>query len=271
MLKFVNNRFSQTHMRLIVLLLLFAFQGHSQKRMNDPLPIFSKKPIETLKRGVTGWSFSEDGQWISAKRTIPVITNSLNRSVHKTRENRIGIDNFKEFRIYPIILGSDTLVLLTKFYTDGHYKYRRSKRGWQTFKKCHYYIFNKKALNKLDALKDSIVQNIQIPLLDDGNFIYKTSWGIIGQIKKLAVLDPNYGKELIFTIQPFTQDDKIRFQFFSQHKKYKEDVSGILRDFQLDGYTVYGKLELFDHLYYETDISRFSSFLSVPASFKFKN
>lgn len=270
MLKFVNNRFSLNPMRFILILLLIAFQVNAQPRINKSLPIFSEKPISTLKKGVTGWSFSNDGQWVSEKRTIPIVTTSRNVNAYRTRSNRIGLDNFKELKIYPVISGNDTLVLLVKFFEDGFFKYRKSNRGWQRLKKCHYYIFNKNTLDILDGIKDSIVQNVSLKLLDDGEFIYKYKSEVLNKIKRKIVLDPDYGREFTMTIQPFTQDEKIRFQFYSQHIIYR-DVSGVLKDFQMGGNTMYGKLELFNHLYYEMDLDDFSSFFAFPQSFRFKN
>tara|TARA_R110002072_G_scaffold287389_4_gene453006 strand:+ start:1590 stop:2363 length:774 start_codon:yes stop_codon:yes gene_type:complete len=256
-------------MRYIAFILFLSLGAIAQPRINDPLPIFSSKPIETLDKGVVGWSLSTDGQWMSEKRTIPMNLNSMDKKGRLERINKIGLDNFKELRIYPVIFGADTLVLLTKLYESGYYKYKKSQRGWQKEKKCHYFIFHKSELKKLDALKDSVVQVIKINMLDNGVVSYEYRAQIMNKVKKKVVLDKNHGYDLIVTLQPFLKDQTLRFQFYAMHKEFDE-VTGVLEDFKINGKSVYGDAGLFDHLYYETDIDKFSSFFTMPESFRFK-
>ena len=70
-------------------------------------------------------------------------------------------------------------------------------------------------------------------------------------------------------IQPFTVMDRIRFQFFSLHKVFR-DVEGVRKDFTINGQSMYINEGLFDYLYYETDIENFSEFIRLPPSFDFK-
>lgn len=246
-----------------------SLSAFAQPRINSPLPIFSSQPIEILDNGVKGWSLSKDGQWMSEKHIIPMYLNSMDKKGRLERINKIGLDNFKELRIYPVIFGADTLVLLTKLYEAGYYKYQKSQRGWQKEKKCHYFIFHKSELKKLDALEDSAVQVIKLNMLDNGVITYEYGNQIMSKIKKKVVLDKKHGYDLIVTLQPFLKDESIRFQFYAMHKEF-EEVSGVLDDFKINGISVYGDDKLFDHLYYETDINRFSSFFNMPESFKFK-
>lgn len=256
-------------MRLIALLLLFAVQLSAQPRINQPLPIISKKPIATLKRGVKGWSLSKDGQWVSDKRTIPMNLNSLDKQGRYERGNSIGLDNFKELRIYPVISGHDTLVLLTKLYESGYYKYKKSENGWKKIKKCHYFIFHKSELSKLDALKDSLVQDVHLKMLDNGEITYEYKAQILTKIKQQLVISDKHGYDFVASLQPFTQDNKLRFQLYALHKDFG-DVKGVIKDVKVKGETVYGTPLLFEKLYYETDIDTFSSFFKLPESFKFK-
>lgn len=256
-------------MKYSIFLLFISLGALAQPRINDPLPIFASKPIETLDKGVVGWSLSKDGQWMSGKRTIPKNLNSMDKKGKLERVNKIGLDNFKELRIYPVIFGADTLVLLTKLYETGYFKYKKSQKGWQKEKKCHYFIFHKSELKKLDALKDSVVQVIYLNMLDNGSVTYEYRGQIMNKVKKKVVLDKNHGYNLIVTLQPFLKNQTIRFQFYAMHKEFNE-VAGVLSDFKLNGTSVYGDENLFDHLYYETDIDRFSSFFNMPESFRFK-
>lgn len=256
-------------MRYIIISLFLSLSTFAQPRINEPLPIFSSQPIETLDKGVIGWGLSNDGQWISEKRVIPKNLNSMDKKGRLERINKIGLDNFKELRIYPVIFGADTLVLLMKLYEAGYYKYQKSQRGWQKEKKCHYFIFHKSELKKLDALEDSTVQVIKLNMLDNGVITYEYRNQIMNKVKKKVVMEKDHGYDLIVTLQPFLKDESIRFQFYAMHKQFDE-VSGVLEDFKINGTSVYGDENLFEHLYYETDINRFSSFFTMPESFRFK-
>lgn len=256
-------------MRYIIFILFLSLSAKAQPRINAPLPIFASQAIESLDRGVVGWSLSKDGQWMSEKNTIPKNLNSMDKKGRLERINKIGLDNFKELRIYPVIFGADTLVLLTKLYETGYYKYKRSQRGWQKEKKCHYFIFHKSELKKLDALEDSVVQVIKINMLDNGVVTYEYRGQIMNKVKKKVVLDKDHDYDLIVTLQPFLAAQSIRFQFYAMHKEFDE-VAGVLENYKINGTSVYGDEKLFDHLYYETDINKFSSFFTMPESFRFK-
>ena len=267
-LKFVSNSISNS-MRFIVFLLFVSLQLSAQQRVNKPLPIISKKPSSVLKKNISGWCKSIDGQWVSKKKTIPARLNSFDKKGYRKRYNKVGLDNFKDFRIYPVISGQDTLILLTKRFKDGFYKYRKSRKGWKTTRKCHYYIFNKHELDKLDALEDSLVQIVDFKLLDEGEVNYTYRGEIMNLIRQKVALKEDFGRVLKLTLQPFTANNTLRFQICSMHQTHGE-VDGVLRDYRIDGKSLYGSPELFKHLYYEIDIDRFSIFFTLGESFKFK-
>ncbi len=256
-------------MRFTFFFLIFSFSLSAQLREEEPLPKFSKKPISVLKKDVTGWMYSVDGQWISDKKTIPVHAISTNEKIYKAKPEYLGSDNFEEFRIYPTMYGKDTLLLLVKIYNDGHFKYEFTQKGWRETTQVSYYLFNKRALNVLDNLKDSVVQIISIDLLDAGTIKNVSRSNVLNAISRRIAVNENFDREFVAMIQPFSVFDRIRFQFFSLHKVFR-DVEGVRKDFTINGESQYLDERLFDYLYYETDIENFSEFIRVPPSFEFK-
>ncbi len=256
-------------MRLTVFLVLFSLQLSAQLRNDEPLPQFSKRPYSVLKKGVQGWMYSIDDQWTSAKKTIPERAISTNEKFYKSKEHKLGSDNFEEFRIYPTLYGKDTLVLLVKIFSDGYFKYEFSKKGWKKTSNVSYYLFNKNALDVLDNLKDSTVQTISIDLLDAGTIRNIKKSNVMKAIQRKVAINEDFDREFIAMIQPFTVMDRIRFQFFSLHKVFR-DVEGVRKDFTINGQSMYLDDRLFDYLYYETEIENFSEFIRLPPRFEFK-
>lgn len=256
-------------MRFTIVFLLLSFHITAQIRKNEPLPQFSKRPHSVLKKDVTGWMYSLDGQWTSAKKTIPIQAVSRNKKRYRTRINKLGSDNFEEFRLYPTLYGEDTLILLLKIYTDGYYKYKYTKKGWKSITNVSYYLFNKNALNVLDELKDSIVQKITINILDAGTIKDVQKSDALEAVRRIIAVNEDFDRVFIAMIQPLTVFDRIRFQFYSQHKVFN-DVEGVLHDFTINGKSLYHDESLFNYLYYETDIDNFSDFIRLPPGFEFK-
>ncbi|HBF21755.1 MAG: hypothetical protein CMI36_10105 [Owenweeksia sp.] len=256
-------------MRLTVFLLFVSLQLSAQLRDNNPLPQFSRRPFSVLKKDVTGWMYSIDGQWTSAKKTIPERHISTDKKFYKEKPHRLGSDNFEEFRIYPTLYGKDTLVLLVKIFSDGFYKYEFTQKGWKNTTHVSYYLFNKNALDALDNLKDTAVQLITINLLDAGTIRNINKSKVMSAIRGKVAVNENFDREFVAMIQPFTVMDRIRFQFFSLHKVFR-DVEGVRKDFTINGQSMYINEGLFDYLYYETDIENFSEFIRLPPSFDFK-
>ncbi|MGB0177290.1 MAG: hypothetical protein ACPF9D_08990 [Owenweeksia sp.] len=256
-------------MRLTILLVLVSFQLSGQLRDNEPLPQFAKRPYSVLKKGVQGWMYSIDGQWTSAKKTIPERGVSTNDKFYKSKAHKLGSDNFDEFRIYPTLHGKDTLVLLVKIFSDGYYKYEYTRKGWKKITNVSYYLFKKNALDALDNLKDSTIQTISINLLDAGTIRNINESKVMDAIQRKVVVNEKFDREFIAMIQPFTVMDRIRFQFYSLHKVFR-DVEGVRKDFTINGDSQYIDKRLFDFLYYETDIENFSEFIRLPTRFEFK-
>ncbi len=255
-------------MRKLLILLTLSQWLSAQPRQSKPLPKLSEKPLKVLDEGITGWSYSLDGQWVSAEMKIPVRLISTNEDEYDTRINRLGNDNIEELQLYPVIYGNDTLVMLVKLYETGQYRYQHTQKGWDDHLMAYYFIFNQGELNQLQTI-DTNTTNIELPLRDFG-LISNTSPGKVAEdIGKRLIIKPSTGRLLTFTIRKIGESEKIQFQFASLHEIFP-GVEGVLNDFTLKGKSVYGNRLLLDYLYYEMDQSTFKDFFSLPSQFQFE-
>ncbi len=253
------------------ILVVFVFSGMScfaQSREEKPIPYLSEKPVSILDDDIKGWSLSLDGQWISEEKTILPRLISRDKKAYRTRINRLGLDNFKEMLMYPIIYGNDTLLLILKAYENGHYKYEYSKKGWRNEDWIHYFVIKARDLNKLNTLEDSTVHILKIKMLDGGQIKTSTSRAI-SEIKERLLIRNNYNYSMHIMVQPLAQKERIKFHIYAMHNVFP-DVEGVLKNFTVNGRTAYGSELLFDYIHYETSIKNFSKFFSLPGSFDFE-
>lgn len=255
--------------RLLLVFLMLSYFANAQERREQPLILISKKPLALLDKDVKGWSYSLDGQWLSAKKKIPIRANSRDKDIYDKKPEYLGIDNFSYLALYPAIYGVDTLMLMVKVYKDGAYKFGRIKKNWDEYYRAYYYLLSKKEYKKLDMLQDTSAQVIKLDLVDDGEISGVDEGDIMNEIRSRLRVNQEHHRQMVVMVQPFTAKNRIRFQIFSQHKIFR-DVAGVLRDFTLMGNSLYGDLRLFDYLYYETAIDRFEKLMTVPNSFDFK-
>lgn len=241
------------------MILLFLSQGiFAQIRENKPLPIFPKKPVKVLDEGITGWSLSLDGQWISGEMKIPVRLISTNEDQYETKINSLGNDNIEELQMYSLLYGQDSLVLLVKLYKTGSFKYTHTQKGWEDHLIGYYYVLNKKELQKLKNISKEVTI-IELPLRDYGFITRTKKRTVLDDISKKMIIRPTTSRLLSVTARKTEGTGKIQFQIASLHEVFR-DAEGVLNDFQLKGKSVYGKKVLFDYLYYEVDENIFNDF-----------
>lgn len=239
----------------------------AQPRENKPLPIFTKKPIKVIDDNLTGWSFSLDGQWVSQEMTIPPRLISTNEDAYETRVSSLGNDNIEELQLYPVLYGSDTLIMLVKLYTSGKYEYESTQRGWDDFLMAYYFVVDYKELKKLSAISEN-TDIFELSMRDFGSVSDVKKNNVLDKIKMKLVIKEKTDRFLTFTARKDDKTSKIQFQFASLHDIFT-DVEGVLNDFQIRGKSVYGNRELLNYIYYEMDISLFKDFFSLPAQIKF--
>lgn len=228
-----------------------------QDRDNRPLPKFPNQPYAVLKDSVYGWSYSLDGQWLRRQKTIPVIGVSRNKGFYESEENLLGLDNFSSLRAYRIQYGKDSLLCLVKVYKEGRYRYPARKRGWDEFFSAYYFIlpFDQWA-SMLDKHDDGEVHVLRMEALDGRKLKNVDPDEILAEIKELALLRPDYDRNLAVHLQIVDKPKRVRFQLVSLHDIFP-DVEGVRQDFTRNGKTVYGSEVLFDYFYYETDYYQF--------------
>lgn len=251
-----------TSMRSLLLLLFVATQSFAQIHSNQPLPEILEKSAKVLDEGLIGWSRSLDGQWISEEMVIPARTVSANEDFYDEEVNRLGLDNISELILYPTLFGADTIYILVKVMETGQFKYKETKQKWQSATSAYYFVFDDQGF---DLLKDTsrTTNIIKIPLRDYGAIGHVKTKDIPEALEKKLVIRPKTDQIMVATIKLDGQNsDKIFFQLSSQHNIFPE-VEGIVKDFTLNGRTLYGTPLLTDYLHYEYDKEGFYSFFSA--------
>lgn len=254
-------------MRKLIILLALCQGVMAQPRENKPLPIFTKKPIKVIDDNLTGWSFSLDGQWVSQEMTIPPRLISTNEDAYETRVNSLGNDNIEELQLYPILYGTDTLVMLVKIYTNGQYEYESTQRGWDDYLMAYYFVVDYKELQKLSSITSN-TSIIELNMRDFGRISNVKKSNTLEMIKKKLIIKDKTDRFLTFTARKVDETSKVQFQFASLHDIFN-DVEGVLNDFQIRGKSVYGNKELLNYMYYEIDFYAFQDFFSLPTQVKF--
>jgi hypothetical protein len=250
----------------VYVLLCFQTLVFAQVREERPLPMFTELPSSILQDSVLGWSYSLDGQWVSKEKTILPRLISRNQDAYEEKENRLGIDNFDQFQLYPVQYGEDTLLLLVKIFTDGAYKYDISKKGWKTKTNAYYYLFKMKDMRKAVVRIDSSVSVNKIPLLDGGALTDVKPKDILDAVRAKVRARERYDRVLTLVAQSVPETGKVRFHIFSLHAVFP-DVEGVLRDMRKGGRSLYGDPLLFNYNYYETDQKIFYRFFTMPKQF----
>lgn len=260
--------YNYLNMRKLIVLLTLTQWVMAQPRENKPLPVFTKEPVKVIDDDITGWSFSKDGQWISDDMRIPVRLISTNEDEYKTRVNELGNDNIEELQLYPILYGSDTLVMLVKLYETGSYKYEHTQKGWEDQTIAYYFIFDHKELRQLRFMTEK-AKVFELALKDFGQIADTKPKRVLDAIREKIIIKESTDRFLTFMARKLNDPEVIQFQFASLHDVFT-DVEGVLNDFQLRGKSIYGKPLLLDYLYYEVDQKLFIDFFTLPGQIRFE-
>lgn len=240
---------------------LFSLNLIAQVHKERPLPQISDKAVKTLDEGITGWSFSRDGQWISREMNIPPRAISTNTEVYESNQGKLGLDNISELKLFSVKYGEEDLVALVKTYTDGGYEFQATQRGWEEYSIAYYFVFNKSQLQKLTKANEQ-TQVIQIPLRDFGTLGTAKKRDVREHIKDKLLIKDTTERVLSMTIKKV--DDTAYFQFASMHKVFDE-VEGVLEDFKIRGSTIYGTPRLLEYLHYSYNFDQLLEFFDIPA------
>lgn len=226
------------------------------------MPVILVKSAKVIDNDILGWSLSLDGQWVSAEMTIPVRTVSTDEEVYDDEKNQLGLDNISELILYPALYGSDTIYILVKVMHTGQYRYEATQQKWQSSTTAYYYVFNSEYFNSIKESENS-TNVIKIPLRDYGSLGTVKSKQIPDALRRNLVIKPKTEQILVATIKFDPEiDDKIYFQLSSQHIIFPE-VEGVVKDFTINGRSLYGSPLLMNYLHYEYDKKSFYSFFDA--------
>lgn len=251
-----------TPMRSLLLLLFIATQSFAQIHTNQPLPEIQTESAKVIDEGITGWSLSLDGQWISKEMVIPVRGVAANTDYYEEEVNALGLDNISELILYPTKYGEETVYILVKVMHTGKFKYEATKQKWQGNTTAYYYVFDGVHFDLLKNI-DQERKVVKIPLRDFGSLGELKTKEIPEKLQQHLVIRPQTDQVLVATIKLDSEaSDKIYFQLSSQDR-ILSDVEGIVQDFMRDGRTLYGSPFLTDYLHYEYDKNSFYSFFSA--------
>ena len=248
-------------MRTLFILLVSVFFSHAQIHNSDPIPEILEESVRSIDEGITGWSLSKDGQWISAEMKIPVRAVSKDEEAYEGEIADLGLDNLSKLLFYPALYGNDTIYILVKEMESGYYKYPSTQQRWHSTTSAYYWVFNREGLKAMNDTsgKDVI---IKIPLLDYGKLGEVKAKHIPEALSKKLVIKPQTGRVLSIAVDfDSNQPDKIFFQLSSQHTVFP-DVEGVVRDFTQKGRSLYGTPLLIEFLHYEYNKDAFYKFFS---------
>ena len=244
---------------------LIGFSLAAQPRKEKPLPQFREEPLNVIEEGITGWSYSLDGQWVSFEKHIPPIAISTAKREYKSDEAQLGLDNIQQMMLVPAKYGNDTLVTLLKIYIHGEYEFPISKKNWEEETYAYYFIFKAHHLNKLKSFDDTVTKNIRIPLLDGGTLRDLKPKNAIEEMNKNVVIRNRYDRDLVFTMQKRADQPVLMFQFYSMHEIFP-DLEGVFSDYTRHGTTLYNTTELLKYLHYTMDLQKFREFFTLEGN-----
>ena len=234
-------------------------------RTNQALPKINTQPIGTLT-SAKGWTLCEDGQWASAQNKLPTISASTSPSMENFGYSSLGYDNFYSINLYKFTYGEQEYLLLVKKYKDGAFEYPSINKGWWTYTKSVYYVFDKSELDQLSSIKDGEPTIVKIKI-KVSNTIFgaeATLEGIAKDIVAKADDDEKYSslkryKNLNLIINTDKTKNKIQF-LLKENSLTKQSNSDKLVESKPDKI----KMDGFKGGYYEMKYDLFSKFMKLP-------
>lgn len=237
---------------------------YSQPRNPEPLIEIPEKKYVLIDRGITGFIFSIDGQWINSDMKIPARLHSRDKAGFKAKENSPGTDNIKYLYMHPIKYGDTKLYVLYKFYTVGRYAYEATKKGWKEETRAYYYVLDEEGLQSiLNSPKEDVM--LKIKLYDSGEIVNTKPSKVQSKALLQIRIRKDYDRQLIFHIDRSDPNGLVRFFFYSQHKIFKDTEGVIKPDFKISGKSLYAQKVLLQYLYYQIEAQVLDNF------FKFIN
>ena len=218
------------------------------ERINSEIS-FSKEPIATLEKDIVGWVKSIDGQWKSAENTI--LNNLPEKSGKLKKHEEIGQDNFVQMHVYDMLVDGKRLWIYVKFFKNGQYRYEQRQKGWKERLDAYYFIVNPLDMPDIHGLENNETYIFKIPTRGAGKFRDVSKRNIVEMIERSLFLPLQSDRQMLLHLRVNKQSNKAQFQIASIHKVFS-GTDGIVKDFFVGDYSIYGKKALFEYFYFET-------------------
>lgn len=228
----------------------------AQTRVNSPQIQIGEEPIGVLDENFKGWSYSLDGKWISGEQCVYHRILSVQEDLLNSDEQKLGIDNFNEIRVHELYYGKDTLLLLLKPFEAGYYKYPRSKTGWKTELRIHYFVIEKPK-EALAEINDTVFHSMEYKLYDSGTLNNTSVRRSIDEISQRLNLTKTSNRYLYLDFEVYKSTSVIRFMLYANHEIF-HDLQGTVDDLTIRGKSLFGTPQLLNYIYFEADLKAFS-------------
>lgn len=210
---------------------------------------FSQEPIAILEKEIIGWVKTIDGQWRGSDKTI--MNNIPTKHGKLKKHEEIGQDNFVGMYVYDMLVDGQRLWIYVKFFKNGHYKYEQRQKGWKERLDAYYFLVNPRDIPDLNSLENNEAYVFKIPTKGAGRIKNVQTKNVTEIIESSLSLPLESDRLMLLHLRVNRLSNKAQFQIASIHKFFK-GTDGIVKDFLVKDYSVYGNKVLFEYFYYET-------------------
>ncbi|MDQ1164611.1 hypothetical protein [Flavobacterium sp. SORGH_AS_0622] len=243
-------------LNLFLIFTLVVVTINAQNRMDDALPIITKKSSALIL--ATGWLKNSSGQWISGKNKIPQDLGENQKLLGNYESYGLGTDNFISIEIKDVKIVDSTYAIIIKKYRDGFYTYSSIQKGWNNKVSCKYYVVSKAELAKAYKLTPDYLNKTTVRILYEGILMF---------INTQTFNDRTISKDLASNIK-----ENSNHRDFFEHKLglniYYFKAKNLVQFYLYDANSYSMDMEYEDDesqkgkKYYETDAVTFKNFLN---------
>ncbi|MBF4491895.1 hypothetical protein IR010_05020 [Flavobacterium sp. MR2016-29] len=219
---------------LFIAFLSIFFSVNGQNRINDKLPIISKKNNALIN--ANGWLKNQSGQWISGKNKIPQDLGENQKLLGNYESYGLGSDNFTSLEIKDITISDSTYAILIKKYKDGFYTYSSIQKGWNNRISCKYFVFSKSELQKIKSIKNDTLNRIYFKIIYQGDLLFTNpntfndlviAKDILKQVKDKTNFDYTelLTQQLGVNIYYFKTKNIVQFYFYDAFRYFLEEMN----------------------------------------------
>ena len=202
--------------------------------------IFNSDPVYVFPKDSYGWTKSIDDKWLIKTNVLPLYCLSSDRNKLKSKEARVGIDNYQYMAFYQMTIDSNEFLIYVKQYETGSYEFPLAKKGWKTSNYLYYSVINR-------PLRTDSIHHLHLDtnlyygftILDEGVFknvsnrAYKNPWDLISGNMQLNASD----RKLVLQLERKDQG-QLRFLIYSIDPIF-EDPIGIRSDWKIKNQSIY--------------------------------